>query len=115
MSKVETNYVIVTSANNPVIVVLNDDTLDISKLVLFISSSSTESAAGFYDSSATFTGSSAYNDANTSHVITHYRNISGTKTKVFEATVNYLDIGEFSLNVTTCTQATTLRYVAFES
>lgn len=97
------------------IIILNDSTLDIDKIVFFISSSATESSAGFYDSSSIFTGGSAYGDENSAKAITHYRNIGGVKTKTFEATVNYLDVGEFSINVTTCTEYTILRSVAYES
>lgn len=93
--------------------VLSDSTLDIKRVVLFIANSATEASAGYYDSSVTFTGSSAYQDENVTKTITHYRNVSGTKTKVFEAVVTNLDIGEFSINVTTCTQQTALKFVAF--
>lgn len=114
MPKVEYNSVAITSTGNE-IVVLDDSTLDISHLVLFISSSSSESAAGFTNGTINFTGSSAYGDENLTKTITHYRNISGTKTKVFEAVVTALDTGEFYLSVTTCTQTTVLRYVAYGS
>lgn len=114
MSKVEYGSTTLISTGSPIIV-LNDYTLDIDKLVLFVSSSATEATAGFYDGTVTFTGGSAYGDENATKTITHYRNIGGTKTKVFECTVSNLDVGEFTLSVTTCTQNTQVKFVAFES
>lgn len=95
--------------------ILEDYTLDIQAVALLIASSATESAVGFYDGTKQFTGSSAYKDSSTTRSITHYRNIGGVKTKVFEGTVTNLDIGEFTINVTTCTQNTALRFVAYGS
>lgn len=114
MAKVEYGSITIGSTGYK-IPVLTDDTLVVERVVLFIASSSTETSAGYYDSSVTFTGGSAYGDENLSDTITHYRNISGTKTKVFEGVVTNLDTGEFTVNVTTCTQSTILRFVVFGS
>lgn len=112
MAKVEYGSFLVLSTGNKT-PILADDTLDIKRVVLWVASSSTETSAGYYDSSVTFTGGSAYNDENMTKVITHYRNIGGVKTKVFEATVTDLDIGEFTINVTTCTQNTIVHILAY--
>lgn len=114
MSKVEYGQITINSTGYKA-PILDDDTLEIEKLVAFVSSSSTEASAGFYDSTAQFTGSSAYQDSNSSKLITHYRNIGGVKTKVFEAVVVSLDTGEFTINVTTCTQSTSFKFVVFGS
>lgn len=114
MPKVEYGSITVLSTGNK-IPILNDDTLDIERVILFVASSSTEASAGYHDSSVDFTGSSAYGDENLTQTITHYRNISGVKTKVFEAVITSLDVGEFTINVTTCTQSTSLKFVAFGS
>lgn len=114
MTKVEYGSITVGSTGNK-IPVLSDSSLVVDRVVLFISSSSTESAAGYYDLSATFTGSSAYADENLTKTITHYRNIAGVKTKVFEGLVTALATGQFTVNVTTCTQVTSLKFVAFEN
>lgn len=114
MSKVEYGQITVNSTGNE-IPILDDSTLNIERVVLFVSNSSSEVSAGYYDSSVKFTGSSAYQDSNTTKTLTHYRNIGGVKTKVFEATVTYLDIGEFGISVTTCTAQTSLKFVAFGS
>lgn len=114
MSKVEYGSIAVLSTGNK-IPILNDSTLDVERIVFWIANSSTENSAGYYDSSVTFTGSARYGDENLTKAITHYRNISGTKTKTFEATVTNLDTGEFTINVTTCTQTTTLHFVVFGS
>lgn len=112
MAKVEYGSISITSVSNPIIV-LSDSTLDIQKLVLCVSSSATETTMGFYDGTINFTGGSAYGDENATKAITHYRNIGGVKTKVFECTGMYLDTGEFRLSVTTCTQVTQVKFVAY--
>lgn len=114
MSKVEYGSITVLSTGNK-IPILNDDTLSIERVVLFVANTTGETSAGYYDSSVTFTGSSAYGDENLTKTITHYRNISGTKTKVFEALVTNLDVGEFTINVTTWTESTSLKFVVFGS
>lgn len=114
MSKVECGASTVVSTGTEIFI-LNDDTIDIQSVVLFISSSATESSAGFSNLTTTYTGSAAYWDENTTKTITHYRNVSGVKTKVFEAVVTALDVGEFTLSVTTCTQTTQVKYVAYGS
>lgn len=112
MAKVEYGSITVTGTGNDIIV-LNDSTLDVQKVVLFVASSSTEASAGFSDGTIKFTGGSAYGDENDTKTLTHYRNVSGTKTKVFETDVTNMDVGEFTINTTTCTQITTLRLVAY--
>lgn len=114
MAKVEYGAITVLSTG-PKTPVLSDFTLDVERVVLFVSSSATEASAGYYDSSVTFTGSSAYNDENMSHTVTHYRNISGVKTKVFECIITNLDVGEFTFNVTTITQQVQVKFIAFGS
>lgn len=114
MSKVEYGQITVVSTGNK-IPVLDDSTLEVEKVVLFIGDSSTEVSAGFYDSTCTFTGSAKYQDENNTKALTHYRTIGGVKTKVFECTVTYLDTGEFGINVTTCTTSTSLKFVVFGS
>lgn len=114
MSKVEEGSITVSSTGNKV-PILNDSSIVVERVVLYITSSSTEGAAGYHDGTVNFTGSSAYHDENYANTITHYRNIGGTKTKVFEGIITNLDTGEFTVNVTTCTQSTLLRFVAFGS
>jgi len=80
---------------------------------LWVASSSTETSAGYYDGTATFTGSYAYQDENLTNSITHYRNIGVTKTKVLEGTVTNLDTGEFIINISTLTASTVLNFVVF--
>jgi hypothetical protein len=114
MPKVEYNSVLITSTG-PDIPVLDDSTLDIDRLVFWIVTSDGTSAGGYYDNtSKKFTGSSTYGDENSTKSLTHYRNVSGTKTKVFEMNVTALDVGEFSINTTTITANTVLHYVAYE-
>lgn len=114
MAKVEYGVISVlsTGGNTPV---LNDSSLVVERVLLFVPTSSTETSVGYHDASVKFTGSSAYSEENTSKALTHYRNIGGTKTKVFECTVSNLDTGEFSISVTTCTSTTSLHFVAFGS
>ena len=114
MSKVEYGSITVLSTGNK-IPVLADSSLAVERVVLFIANSSTEVSAGYFDSSCTFTGSSKYADENLSNTITHYRDVGGVKTKVFEATVTSLNTGYFIINVTTCTQTTSLKMVVFGS
>lgn len=114
MSKVEYGSSTQVSTGNKIIV-LNDGTLTPTKIVLFIASSSTETSAGYSDLTVQFTGSARYSDENYTKSITHYRTISGVKTKVFEAMATYFDTGEFGINVSTCTQSTSLKFVVFEA
>lgn len=114
MSKVEYGqFTVLNGYNGNELPTLTDSSLVVQRVVLFISSSATESSAGYHDASVDFTGSAAYQDENTTKTITHYRNIGGVKTKVFEAKITNMDIGEFTINVTTCTQNTSLKFVAF--
>lgn len=114
MAKIELGSTTITSTGNNIII-LNDDTLSIEKIVFLIANSSTEVSTGFSDGVVNFTSNVGYGDTSMTKSITHYRNIGGTKTKTFEAVVTNLDIGEFTLNVTTCTQATQVRLTAYGS
>ena len=114
MAKLEQGSSTITSTGNTLII-LNDDTIDIQKIVFLISHSSTEVSTGFSDGTVNFTGNVGYGDTNMTKSITHYRNISGVKTKTFEGVISNLDIGEFTLNVTTCTQATQVKFLAYGS
>lgn len=114
MSKVEYGSFAVTSTGGDT-PVLDDFTLNVQKVILFIPSSASETSVGFHDSSSDFTGSSAYNEENYAHSLTHWRNIGGTKTKVFECMVTNMDVGEFSINTTTLSSTTIVHFVAFGS
>lgn len=114
MAKLEQGSSTIVSTGNKILV-LNDDTIDIEKLVFLVSNSSTEVSTGFSDGTVNFTGNVGYGDTNMTKSITHYRNISGVKTKTFEGVVTLLDVGEFTINVTTCTQSTQLKFLAYGS
>lgn len=114
MAKLEQGSSTITSTGNKIII-LNDDTLSVEKVVFLIAHSSTEVSTGFSDGTVNFTSNVGYGDTSMTKSITHYRNISGVKTKTFEAVVTLLDIGEITLNVTTCTQSTLLRLTAYGS
>ena len=112
MAKVEYGSITVLSTGNKV-PLLADSSLQVQKVVLFIASSATETSAGFSDLTTTFTGGSAYGDENDTKTISHYRNIGGTKTLVFEGTITVMTTGMFTINVSTCTQTTSLKFVVF--
>jgi hypothetical protein len=114
MAKVElTNRTFTTTSTETVI--LNDDTIDIEKVVAMVVDSSTVAAFGYGDTVDNFTGSIKHLDKNTTKTITFYKDVSSVKTKVFEATITNLDIGEFSINVTTCTQNTKVWFLCYGS
>jgi len=112
MTKVEFGSTTITSTGSDIIV-LNDPTLVIEKIVLCVSSASNEAAIGYYDGSVTFTGDSTYAGENTTKSITDYKNVGGTKTKVFETVGTYVDTGEFGINTTTCSGLTKILFVAY--
>lgn len=115
MSKVEYNSFAVTTTGGDTIL-LNDDTINISKLILFVPTSSTETSVGFHDSGSNFTGSTAYTESNTTKPLTHWRNIGGTKTKMIECSVTSLaNTGEFSINTSTLVSPIVVHFVAFGS
>lgn len=114
MAKLEQGSSTITSTGSKIFV-LNDSTLSIEKVTFLISHSSTEVSTGFSDGTVNFTGNVGYGDTSITKSITHYRNISGVKTKTFEGVITLLDVGEFTLNVTTCTQNTQVRFVAYGS
>lgn len=49
----------------------------------------------------------------TSYGITHYKNVSGTLTKVISGSVTAVDAGEFDVNFDTVDSAYTIRFKAF--
>lgn len=112
MSKVEYGQITVTSTGTKV-PILSDSSLVVQRVVLFIADSSSETSAGYHDSSVDFTGSAAYQEENQTKTITHYKNIGGVKTKHFEGKVSYLDTGEFGISVTTLVASTSLKFVVF--
>jgi hypothetical protein len=114
MAKIERSSITITSTGGDTIV-LNDYTLSIEKIVFLVNTSSTEISTGFSDGTVNFTSNIQYGDTNMAKSITHYRNISGVKTKTFEAVVTMLDIGEFRINTTTCTQSTQIKFTAYGS
>lgn len=113
MSKTEQKPIYITSTGTT-IAVLDDDTLSVEKLAL-ATTDGTAMAFGYSDGTISFTGSTAYNDSNFSKILTYYKNIGGTKTKVFEADVDYFDVGEFAINVTTCTSPIFIEYTVYGS
>lgn len=114
MSKVEYGSFAVTGAGGDT-PILDDFTLNVQKVILFIPTSATETSVGFHDSSSDFTGSTAYSEENNTKSLTHWRNIGGTKTKVFECMVTNMDVGEFSINTTTWSSTTVVHFVVFGS
>lgn len=93
---------------------LDDGDAYVQNLVCMIVSSATEYSTGYSDSSNNFTWSNAYSERNQTYTITHYRNKSGVKTKVFEAKVpvnGFNTAGQFNFNVTTCTENTVVRFI----
>lgn len=114
MAKIEYASSTVLSTGTPIFI-LNDSTMNIERIILYVASSAAETSVGYWDSSVNFTGGSAYGDENDTKSLTHYRNIGGVKTKVFECTVTNLWTGEFQLDVTTCTQQTQIRFVVYGS
>lgn len=113
MSKVEMNQITVVSTGNET-PVLDDFSLVVQRVVMWVSDASGgQGAAGYYDSSVTFTGSSTYKDENMTKTLTHYRNVSGVKTKVFEAVVTSIGTGQFTFNVSTWTASTSVKFVVF--
>lgn len=115
MSKIEYGSFSVLSTGNK-LPILNDSTLKVERVILFIAESNGETSTGYHDLSVDFTAGVAYGDKNTTNTLTHYRNISGVKTKVFEAKVTNMDTGEFTVNVSTITESPkSLRFIAFGS
>ena len=114
MAKLEQGSSTITATGSNLII-LNDDTIDIEKMVFMVVNSTTEVSTGFSDGTINFTGNVGYGDTNMTKSITHYRSIGGTKTKTFEAVISLLDVGEFTLNVTTCTQPTQVKFLAYGS
>lgn len=114
MAKLEQGSSTIVSTGNKTII-LSDSTLAIQKIVFMVNNSTTEVSTGFSDGTVNFTGNVGYGDVNMTKSITHYRNIGGTKTKTFEGVITLLDIGEFTLNVTTCTQNTQVRFLVYGS
>lgn len=108
-------FQITYTATSNDIITLDDTDAYVQNLLCTIVSSATEYSTGYSDSSNNFTWSNAYNERNQTYTITHYRNKSGVKTKVFEAKVpvnGFSSSGEFNFNVTTCTETTVVKFIA---
>ena len=116
MAKVERGSFTVTATGNKVIL-LNDDTITISKLAFSIATNNgAEVSTGSSDGTINFTGTSAYNEVSSTKSIFHYRNLSGTKTKTLEGVVTSLStVGEFTINFSTLTESTQVKFVAYGS
>lgn len=115
MSKVELGSSTIVSTGTKTLT-LNDSSLVPQKIVLFTMDSSTVGGAGYGDTATNFTGDTTYGDVDTVHSLTHYKNVSGVKTKVFEATVPsnaFAVAGEFKLSVTTLSATTKVYFVVF--
>lgn len=83
---------------------LADSTLQPQRVVFWVTDSSTASSAGFSDLTNKFTANTTYGDVSTSKALTHYRNVSGTKTKIIEfdlPSTSFDYAGEFYINITT--------------
>ena len=94
--------------------VLDDYDLNVSRVVLSIVDSNGDTAFGYHDSSVDFGGSTTYHDSTMTSTIVHYKNVGGVKTKVFEATVTNMDVGEFTFNVTTLASSTSVKFTVYE-
>lgn len=97
-------------------VILNDDTINIEKIVFTIVSTTTEKSSGFSDSTINFTANDNYNEVSLANSIHHYRNISGVKTKTFEGKVpsgGFSSTGEFQFDTNVITQNTTIGFVVY--
>lgn len=117
MAKVEYGSLTVTSTGTKIFV-LADTTLQVERVVLFVSDSATVASAGYGDTTVNFNGGSAYADENSTYSLTHYRNVSGTKTKIVEATVptnSFISTGEFRLSVSILSTPTQIKFVVFGS
>lgn len=117
MSKVEYGSATITSTGSKTFV-LADDTLQVEKVVLFVTDSSTVGSAGFGDQTINFAGGSAYNDETNTKALQHYRNVSGTKTLIIEGTIpptSFVNAGEFVLAVTTVAASIQVKFVVFGS
>lgn len=115
MSKVEYGSATFNSTGLKTLV-LNDDTLQVQKVVLFVTDSSTVGSAGYGDQTDNFSGGSAYSDETATKAIQHYRNVSGTKTLIIEGTIpanSFATVGEFTLSLTTLSTSTQVKFIAF--
>lgn len=96
-------------------IILNDDTIDIEKIVFMIVSSATETSNGFSDGTTNFTANDNYGDTSIVNSIHHFRNISSVKTKTFEGKVptgGLATVGEFQFKPSVVTQNTTVKFTA---
>lgn len=115
MAKVEPIAATFLSSGSKTIV-LNDSSIDIEKVVLYIVSSTGEKTAGFSDSVTNFSGNLSHMETSTTKTLSHYRTIGGIKTKVFEATIPsnaFSDTGELKLDITTLTEMTQVLGVVY--
>ena len=114
MPKVE--YISITIASTGTdIVILNDSTLNIDDIILSVATASGELSSGYSDGVSTYSFSSTYGDTSTTKTVLHYRNIGGTKTKVFETVITDLDLGEFTINTTVLASPIVLKGIAREN
>jgi hypothetical protein len=112
MAKVERGAITVVSSGSKTYV-LNDDTLIPTNISFSISTNSnSERSVGNYNGLINYSGNiGTYSDVSATKSICHYRNISGVKTKIAEATVTGFDEGEFYMNFTTLTENTSINFV----
>lgn len=117
MAKKETVSLTINSTGNKTFV-LADSTLQVEKVVLCVSDSSSVASFGYGDETTNFTGGTAYGDENDTYSITHYRNVSGTKTKIIEGVIpsnSFNTVGEFVLNVSTLATPVQVKGIVYGS
>lgn len=117
MSKVEISSSTINGTGTKTILT-TDPTMQVEKVVMFILEGSNLGAAGFGDQTINFTSEAAYASANDTKSLTYFKNISGVKTKVLEATVpsnSFVNVGEFKISVTTLTASTKVWFALYGS
>lgn len=107
--KVETGSTFVNSTGNK-IPTLSDPTLVVDMVIFFVGTAVAEVSAGFSDLTNKF-NANKYGDSNLTKTFRHYRTISGTKTKTLELDLTAVSTGDFTFNVSTLTQNTTVNWV----
>lgn len=115
MAKVETGSITFSSTGNK-IVTLADASLQIQKIVICVSDSTTVASFGYSDGTVNFTGGTAYGDEDDTKTITHYRNVSGTKTKIIEGLISgtgFSSAGEFTINISTLSTPTQIKFTVY--
>ena len=116
MTKVERGSFTVTGTGNKTLL-LSDGTLNVQRVVFSVATNSgAEISEGYGDTSVNFTGTSAYNEVSSTVSIFHFRNLSGTKTKTLEGTLTTISTaGQFTVNFSTLTEITQVKFVAYGS